>query len=135
MIAALSPPTTTLSDAICVVAVSFPAALIPHSVFWVALYRKIQGGDSALEPESSGPSVGARIRRFYWSVPSLLLAWLPFLVMALGNVGCSLLRDAGYQIFPWPMVSVTVLFAVAFGGSYFLRHRMIEKLATETRDT
>ena len=126
MIAPISPPTTTLSEVIYVLAISVPASLILHATLGMAMRRKVQ---------SSDPSAAARIRKFYWSVPSLILAWLPFLIMSLGNVGCSLLRDAGYQIFPWPLLSVSLLFGIAMGACNFLRERMIKKLAPETRNT
>ncbi len=70
----------------------------------------------------------ARLRRFHFSWPVFLLGCLPMLMIVMGNVGCSLLRDAGYLIFPWPVM----LNGAACGASFYVvlivRRRFIRRL-------
>ncbi|MDB6070043.1 MAG: hypothetical protein JWL81_1214 [Verrucomicrobiales bacterium] len=133
MITAILHTTTTLSDSLYLVGFSLPAALIPHAIRGAFLHKNHQKRDSSRLPHNilTDPA-SLQIRRFHWSLASVVLSWLPFLMMSLGYVGCSLLRDAGHQIFPWPLLAVSILFALTFGASQYLRHRMIQNLPSDT---
>lgn len=68
------------------------------------------------------------VRKFQRSVAAFTLTWLPFLVLVTGNTCCSLLRDAGYLIFPWPLLTVSLLFGLALWVAQRMRLRLISRL-------
>ena len=74
-----------------------------------------------------------KIRKYHWSLAAFVLSWLPFLVLATGNTCCSLLRDGGYPVFPWPLLAVSLLFGLAFWVAQNLRLRAIKRLILPTR--
>lgn len=113
-----SAPPTSLRDCLLLVAFTVPVALVFHGVVAAPMFRAAKESASYSE---------AAYRKMFWSAPSLLLTWVPLLVGAVGNIGCSLLRDAGYLIFPWPLFSVAVLFGVAMFVCQRLRQRMIRR--------
>ena len=119
MIAAISPTPTTLIDALAIIGLCIPAALFLHAIVSVSMVRKARSAD---------PSAAEALKKHLWSAPSLLLAWLPFLAMALALIGCSLLRDAGYLTFPWPMIGVWVLFALLRGLYEMMLRRRLKRL-------
>ena len=45
---------------------------------------------------------------------AFLIFWLPWLMFLLGNMGVSLLRDHGFQIFPWPILANCLQFSLWF---------------------
>ena len=131
MLAALTPPSTDLSDAVGLVAFSIPAALASHAIKAVVINRKARKAGLVSGHSSTGGLKPADGRRgSHWTGLSLFLTWLPFLVMTLGYVGCSLLRDAGFQIYPWPLLSVPVLFGLTVGLCEFVRRRTIRERAS-----
>ena len=121
MIAAISPPIVTFTDAFLIIGIFIPAAVVLHAFTGAAMVRKARATD---------PASAERVKKGLWSFPSLLLAWLPFLFLALGMFGCSFLRDAGYLIFPWPMVSLFVLFGLAQGLCQFVMRRRLGRLVS-----
>jgi hypothetical protein len=68
------------------------------------------------------------IQKFHISILAFILSWLPFLVGTIGMICCSLLRDAGYQILPWPMLAVAVVAVIAASVSHRLRMGLIRRL-------
>jgi hypothetical protein len=131
------PPTTALTDVI---------ALFVYALFAAAILHFIRGRDPILRGEASGvlkwksrggthASISdksmASVRRFHKSMVAFALSWMPFLVLVAGNTSCSLLRDAGYQIIPWPLMIVSGAFSSAFAVSQMIRGRYIRHLLTE----
>lgn len=114
MTAGISAPATNWRDAFDLVIYTIPLALLYHQILAQALKRSSQ------KEELKASRMGFKAlgfvnaeRRFRWTALSLLLSWLPILVMVLGAIGCSLLRDAGFQIFPWAVLGASVLCGVA----------------------
>ncbi len=70
------------------------------------------------------------IQKFHMSIVAFILSWLPFLVSAIGMICCSLLRDAGYQILPWPILAVAVVAVIAASVSHHLRMGSIRRLVS-----
>jgi hypothetical protein len=74
-----------------------------------------------------------KVRRYHWSLAAFVLSWLPFLVLVTGNTCCSLLVAAGYPVFPWPVLAVSLLFGLAFWVAQNMRLRSIKRLILPTR--
>lgn len=70
----------------------------------------------------------SRLRKFHFSWPTFLLSCLPMLVSVAGGVGCSLLRDAGYMIVPWPVMLNGAALGAAIPGVLIVRRRAIRRL-------
>lgn len=126
-------PATSAVDVLLVLTLSVPLALILHLLQGLSSSRTISAAspiipDPSVETAAPSPAKVARsiFTRRYWSTSSIFLTWFPCLVMAVGNISCSLLRDAGYQIFPWPITSVSVLFGLTLVICQGIRRR-IEK--------
>ncbi len=68
------------------------------------------------------------LRRYHRSGAAFLLTCLPMLILVAGFTGCSLLRDAGYQIFPWPLLAVCLASGLSFGVANHFRQRSIHRL-------
>lgn len=131
------PPVTQWSDALYLILLSIPLALVAHLLLISPSLRK--GLKAEAETGSGVPGSQGLVvaeKRFRWTGLSLLLSWLPILAMVLGNIGCSLLRDAGFKIFPWPLIGVAVLFGVTGALCHTVRWRIIRKTAdTEAKET
>jgi hypothetical protein len=128
------PPTTTLTDVI---------VLFVFSLFVAGILHVIRGRDSILSREATSVSrrnsgaiknTGisdkemASVRKFHKSLAAFTLSWVPFLVLVAGNTCCSLLRDAGYLIVPWPLMIVSLAFGIAFAVTQIIRCRFIGRL-------
>jgi hypothetical protein len=74
-----------------------------------------------------------KVRKYHWSLAAFVLSWLPFLVLVTGTTCCSLLRDGGYPVFPWPLLAVSLLFGLAFWAAQNMRLRSIKRLILPTR--
>ena len=74
-----------------------------------------------------------KVRKYHWSLAAFVLSWLPFLVLVTGNTCCSLLRDGGYPVFPWPVLAASLLFGLAFWAAQNMRLRSIKRLILPTR--
>jgi hypothetical protein len=77
---------------------------------------------------SLGEDPVAALRRYHRSGAAFLLTCLPFVIMVAGFTGCSLLRDAGYEIFPWPLLAVCLASGLSFGVAIHFRQRSILRL-------
>jgi hypothetical protein len=82
----------------------------------------------SLADTSADARVSSAVRKFSRSFGSFLLDWFLILPWFVGGVCVSLLRDAGYDIIPWP-----IMFQGAVcGGSYVLvsnwRRRIVERI-------
>ena len=73
-----------------------------------------------------------RVRKYHWSLAAFVLSWLPFLVLVTGNTCCSLLRDGGYPVFPWPLLAVGLFFGLALWAAQNMRLRSIKRLTQPT---
>jgi hypothetical protein len=69
-----------------------------------------------------------KVRKYHWSLAAFVPSWLPFLVLVIGNTCCSLLGAAGYPVFPWPLLAVSLLFGLAFWEAQNMRLRSIKRL-------
>ncbi len=54
-----------------------------------------------------------------------LVSWFPWLMLSLGNLGVSLLRDRGFQIFPWPLLANGMLLSLWLNLARRLRARYV----------
>ncbi len=43
---------------------------------------------------------------------AFLVSWFPWLMFSLGNIGVSILRDHGFEIFPWPLLANGMLLSL-----------------------
>lgn len=68
------------------------------------------------------------IRRFHWSAEAFILSLIPFLLAAAANTAMAMARDAGYMIFPWPVLASSALIGLGFGTSQHRRARKIRKI-------
>jgi hypothetical protein len=131
------PPRTSFTDVIVLFAFSLLIAAVLHLIRgWrlrpseeVAIACKKCSVPGSNEPRLSDDLV-SKVRRFHRSVVAFTLIWLPFLVLVIGNTCCSLLRDAGYLIFPWPLLSVSLLFGFALWAGQRIRLRLISRLVS-----
>jgi hypothetical protein len=129
------PPRTSLTDVIALLAISLLLAGVLHLIHGqklrlseeVAVVCK-KHSDSGLDHHSLSDDLVSIVRRFHRSLLAFILTWLPFLVLVLGNMCCSLLRDAGYLIFPWPLLSVSLLFGLALWVAQRIRLHLISRL-------
>jgi len=129
------PPKTSLTDVI---------ALFVFSLFIAGVLHLIRGQKLRLSEEiaiaskrysipdskQSGLSEdpASKVRKFHSSVVAFILTWLPFLVFVTGYTCCSLLRDAGYLIFPWPLLTVSLVFGLALWVAQCIRIRSIRRV-------
>jgi len=74
-----------------------------------------------------------KVWKYHWSLAAFVLSWLPFLVLVTGTTCCSLLRDGGYPVFPWPLLAVGLLFGLALWVAQNMRLRSIKRLILPTR--
>ena len=100
------------------VAFTIPLALVFHALIAAPMFQSAKASEKF---------TATAYRKLFWSVPSLFFTWAPLLASVLGFIGCSLWRDAGHLIFPWPLVSVAVLFGVTGFICQVLRQRMIRR--------
>src|SRR5258706_367587 len=114
------PPRTSLTDVI---------ALFVFSLFIAGVLHLIRGQKLRLseevaivckrysipDPKQSGLSEepASTVREFHGSVVAFIITWSPFLVLVTGYTCCSLLRDAGHLIFPWPILTVSLVFGLS----------------------
>ena len=128
------PPGTSLTDVIALFGLSLLMAVLLHLIRGqklrlaaeVALICK-RCAISEASPSEISDDLVSNVRRFHLSVGAFALSWLPFLVLVIGYTLCSLLRDAGYLIFPWPLLGVSLLFGFAFWAGQRIRMRVIER--------
>jgi len=129
------PPKTSVTDVLAVFAFSVLAAGALHLIRG----QKVRlGEDIVLALKRYGVARSGhddhtvdhmlKVRRYPWSLAAFVLSWLPFLVLVTGNTCCSLLRDGGYPIFPWPLLAVSLLFGLAFWIAQSMRLRSIKRL-------
>jgi hypothetical protein len=129
------PPRTSLTDVILLFGSSLVAAAVWHLIRGQRLRlseeaKTVAKRCSASASNQSGLSDGlfSTVRKFHRSMVAFILSWLPFLVLVIGNTCCSLLRDAGYLIFPWPLLTVGLLFGFALWVAQRTRLRLICRL-------
>ena len=113
-----SAPPTSWQDCILLVAFTVPLALICHALIAASMFQSAKRSDNFTETS---------YRKLFWGLPSLLLTWAPLLAAVLGYIGCSLWRDAGHLIFPWPLFSVAILSGLTGYVCQWLRQSMVRK--------
>jgi hypothetical protein len=132
------PPGTSLTDVIALFAFSLLMAAVLHLIRGqklrlseeVAVVCK-RRSDSGFGQPGLTDDLVANVRRFHRSVAAFTLGWLPLLVLVVGYTCCSLLRDAGYLIFPWLLLSVSLLYGLALWASQRIRLILIGRLVSE----
>ena len=107
-----APTQTSLSDVVTVLVGSVVAAAVVHLIrsqrsslareVRKATERKLALSDLASVSVPANHLMVAR--KFHWSVRAFVLRWIPFLSFAVSGVCLSLLRDARYDIFPFPAI-------------------------------
>jgi len=83
---------------------------------------------------SSVPDLGTvkrAARHFHLTLPAFFATYLPMMALTIGNSGCSLLRDIGVQIFPWPLFTVCFVNALTAWFALDWRKRAILEAALE----
>jgi len=129
------PPRTSVAEVMVLFGFSLLIAAVLHlirgqklslsgEVAVVCKRSSMSGTNQTIPPDD----LVSTVRKFHRSVMAFALTWLPFLVLVLGNTCCSLLRDAGYLIFPWPLLSVSLLFGLALWVVQRVRLRLISRL-------
>ena len=129
------PPRTSLTDVIALFGFSLLVAAVLHLIRGqklrlseeVALACKRYAISCSKQPGLSEDLVST-VRRFHTSVVAFVLTWLPFVVLVIGNTCCSLLRDAGYLVFPWPLLTVSLVSGLAMWVAQRFRLRFISRL-------
>lgn len=121
-----------MDDVLGIVGMSFVGGAIFHGILWSLLKSHVAAllrNRSADRPNEavSNEQLGVA-RRFHWTVFSLTLSWMPFALLATGNIACSLIRDAGYLIFPWAIVASSCLAGLGFSLAILLRNRRLASL-------
>jgi hypothetical protein len=132
------PPRTSFTDVIVLLGFSLLIAAVFHLVRGqklrlseeVAVVCKSRS-DSGWSQSGHTDDLVSNVRRFHRSVVAFTVSWLPFLVLVIGNTCCSLLRDAGYLIFPWPLICVNLLFGLALWASQRIRLHLISRLISQ----
>ena len=131
----LLPPRTSLTDVITLFVFSLFIAGVLHLIRGQKLRlseevsivcKRYSIPDSQQSGLSRDPAPA--VRKFHSSAVAFILAWLPFLVLVAGYTCCSLLRDAGYLIFPWPLFTVSLVFGLALWVAQCIRLRSIRRL-------
>ena len=126
------PPRTSISDVVGIIGISLGGAVIWHGVIWFWLRglvaSVIRRHTGAKETPVVSDAQLAVARRFHRSGFSLFLSWIPTGLHALGGIACSLIRDAGYLIFPWPILASSILFALGYSLTFSIRLRRLQKL-------
>ena len=129
------PPPTALSDVLLLFALSLVGAGVLHLLRGWTNVPSREAGVLSRHASASGPGTQdrsgellTRVRGFQRGWLSFLLTWLPLVVMVAGYTGCSLLRDAGYLIFPWPILGVAVAGSVVMASTEFIRGRRTKRI-------
>jgi len=135
------PPRTSFTDVIVLLGFSLMIATVLHLIrgqksrlseeVAVVCKRRLNPG---LIQSGLIDDLVSNVRGFHRSVLAFTLTWLPFLVLMLGYTCCSLLRDAGYLIFPWPMLGVSLLFGLALWVVQRIRLRLISRLISQSQN-
>ena len=129
------PPRTSLTDVLLLFGFSLLFAAILHLIRGqrlrlcdeVSVVCKRAAIPDACQPGPSD-SLISDARRFHRSAVAFALAWFPFLVLVIGYTCCSLIRDAGYLIFPWPLLTVSLLFGFALWAAQRIRLHLVSRL-------
>ena len=113
----IMPPTTSLSDCLWLLGLSIVMGSVFFFLGWTAKARSIAtlrftNALSLAKPSHQvDPAVASdAIHGYSCSLVAFLICWLPWLAMIVGSIGVSLIRDAGFVIFPWAMLLPGVLF-------------------------
>ncbi len=136
MIAITIPPSrTSLADVVML----FAASLLFAGVWHLLRGQKVRLSEelAILAKRYSIPDFGdsdlsgdqmLTIQKYHRGLRAFIVSWLPFLVAGVGDTFCSLLRDAGYLIFPWPVLGVSLCFGLAFWMTDRIRLRSVSHL-------
>ena len=130
-----SPPKTSLTDVVAIFAFSLFMTAILHLTRGqkvrlaqeIAMVRNRYSLPDSGHPKSAEDEM-LTVRKYHNSLTALILSWLPFLILVAGDTCCSLLRDAGYLIFPWPLLAVSLLFGLGLWATQTIRLRSIRRL-------
>ena len=110
----MKPPPTTLEDILLLLGLCVMAVTLVHLLrIAFGFQREVSAATERakrLVPmlEIDSASASRAVRSFHLTVPSFLAAYAPVFALVIGCSTCSLLRDAGYIIFPWLIPSAFV---------------------------
>jgi hypothetical protein len=123
------PSTTSLKDVLGLLALSLLFGGVLHALRWLRLSREVTLVRKRYSiPDSTHNSDPLRaVRNYHQSVTAFMLSWLPFLAGITCSIGCSLLRDAGYAIYPWLLLASGLLFGLAMVTTETFRQRRIRR--------
>src|SRR5687768_5504088 len=113
------PPSTSLSDCFWLLAFSMVAGSVHFLLGLAGVFRPAEARQFAWSLSRKEPSrnvepaeASSVIQRYYCSPSAFFISWLPWFAFSAGSIVVSLLRDAGFQIFPWPILANCGLFSV-----------------------
>jgi hypothetical protein len=125
-----------MSDVVWLLWMSFPAGLAWYVILWFQLRglcaMAIRDHTGSKETAIVSDEQLAIARKFHRSLFALFCSWIPMALLVLGNTACSLIRDAGYVIFPWWILTPTLLWGLASFLTYSIRLRRLRKLLFPT---
>lgn len=114
------PPTTSLHDCLGLLGLSIAMGCAFFLLGRTAKARPIATLRFTNALASGKPSrvvdpalASDAVRGYSRSLVAFLICWLSWLAMILGSIGVSLIRDAGFVIFPWVILLPSVLFVAA----------------------
>ena len=131
------PPTTTLSDCLWSISLSVGIAAARYFAGLAGLFCSSDARGFAgwllrrKPPRAIDPAEATTaVRRYYRSPAAFFIIWLPWLAFCGGNIVVSLLRDAGFMIFPWPMLINCALLGVWLLVSAILKFRGLSRFTS-----
>jgi hypothetical protein len=134
----LMPHSTSLTDCLWIAGITLAIASIRYALGrggWFSLsearqlseYCSRREPDRTIEPENATRAVGQFYRRPF----SFFIFWMPLAGYGAGSIGVSLLRDAGVDIFPWPIVFNSLLLGIGLFLARVLKVRCLSRLAVK----
>ena len=120
------------SDIFWLLCATFAAGAFTHlvggSLLKVEVAKVVRHHTGAKEKGIVSVAQMAIARRFHMSPFAFLLSWIPFALIVSAQIVCSLIRDAGYRIFPWAILITSILFGPGWSTASYLRRRRLRKL-------
>jgi hypothetical protein len=135
----MKPPPTTLEDILLLVGAFAAAVTVLHLVrlafgFEDEVVRASARAKQLIPALVIDEAAACRaVRSFHLTLPALLAAYAPPLTLAIGYSGCSLLRDAGYLIFPWLIPSALAFSSLITWLADDWRRRVVVEALIELR--
>jgi hypothetical protein len=131
------PPTTSLSDCLWIIALSVGIAATRYLAGLTGFFCSAEAKGFAgwllrrkaplvIDPTEAETAV----HKYYRSPAAFFIIWFPWLAFCSGNIVVSLLRDAGFMIFPWPILINCALLGVWLPVSAVLKFRGLSRFTS-----